>query len=446
MKETIKLTANFKLDGPKGLAEPLFSTYRSMLNELLFYAHARRITSFKRLKAEKYRELRARLPKLPSHYIYTACQMACSIYKVFRKLKRRGRVKADRPSFKKDTIMLDDHLFSLDLDSWTVSIATPRGRAKFRLLHGQYHEKFKAMRPGQAWLVKRGRELWLKVVFRTEVELREPNGRVLAIDVNENNITIASPSGFRQIRTGERPIRVAYFLKRRRIQSALKCGKLRAKLLAKYRGRGRNRTKDLYHKLANEVVRQALAEDVSVIVLEDLKGIRSHIRYGRELNGRLHRWSFRQLQTIIEYKAKLKGLRVAYVNPRNSSSLCPICGAKLSPNGYRLLRCSNCGLKANRDVIGAWNLAQRYVGTSVRPESPAMKLPDGSGVGKSHMGIKVPNVHAGQNGLVEHLLCKVERQDRKRCTRIHKELADVFLPAPYGGLDDYMPHSSPVPS
>jgi len=44
------------------------------------------------------------------------------------------------------------------------------------------------------------------VVFRTEVELREPNGRVLAIDINENNITIASPGGFKQIRTGERPI------------------------------------------------------------------------------------------------------------------------------------------------------------------------------------------------------------------------------------------------
>jgi len=69
--------------------------------------------------------------------------------------------------------------------------------------------KFKTMKPGQAWLVKRGRELWLKVVFRAEVELREPNGRVLAIDINENNITIASPSGFRQIRT-------AYFLKRRK--------------------------------------------------------------------------------------------------------------------------------------------------------------------------------------------------------------------------------------
>ena len=101
--------------------------------------------------------------------------------------------------------------------------------------------------------------------------------------------------------------------------------------------------------------------------LEDLKGIRSYIRCGREMNGRLHRWSFRQLQAIIEYKAKLAGINVVYVNPKGTSSRCPICGAKLSLNGYRELKCPRCGLVANRDVIGAWNLAQRYVGPPFAP-------------------------------------------------------------------------------
>jgi len=54
-----------------------------------------------KLKAEKYNELRMKYPGLPSHYIYTACQMACSIYKSFRKLKRRGVAKAEKPFFKK---------------------------------------------------------------------------------------------------------------------------------------------------------------------------------------------------------------------------------------------------------------------------------------------------------------------------------------------------------
>jgi putative transposase len=91
-----------------------------------------------------------RYPSLPSHYIYTAC----SIYKSFRKLRRRGLAKAEKPFFKKQVIMLDDRLFSLNLEGWEASIAVEGGRAKLKLLHGTYHEKFKEMKFGQAWLVK----------------------------------------------------------------------------------------------------------------------------------------------------------------------------------------------------------------------------------------------------------------------------------------------------
>ena len=116
--ETVKLTARFKLDGE--VYESLFKTYKTIVNELLDYTHSKGITSFKRLKSEKYHEPRQKYPKLPSHYIYTACQMTCSIYKSFRKLKRRRKVKTDKPVFKKDVIMLDDHLFKLDLEDWAL--------------------------------------------------------------------------------------------------------------------------------------------------------------------------------------------------------------------------------------------------------------------------------------------------------------------------------------
>ena len=38
---------------------------------------------------------------------------------------------------------------------------------------------------------------------------------------------------------------------------------------------------------------------------------------------------------------------------------CPICGAKLSLNGRRMLKCKGCGLIVDRDVIGAWNIRLR---------------------------------------------------------------------------------------
>jgi len=372
--ETVKLTARFKLDGD--VDSSLFETYKAIVNELLDYAHSKGITSFKRLRSEKYYELRQRYPNLPSHFIYTACQMACSIYKSFRKLKRKGKAKSDKPKFKRDMIMLDDHLFKLDLDGWNVRLATTIERIKLKLLHGEYHEKFRDRKVCQAWLVKKDDSVYLNVVFSKSIEIRDCKD-VVGVDVNENNVTIATNRGFITIETKEKVIRMAYFLKRRKIQSKIRCRRVKSKLLAKYRGRERNRVLDIYHKVANEIAKVAL-ETNSAIALEDLTGIRDKINHSKELNGRLHRWSFRKFQQILEYKAKLNGIEVVYVNPVKTSSLCPICGSKLSPNGRRLLKC-RCGLVADRDVIGSWNVMLRGlkslkidVGSSVPPESPSM--------------------------------------------------------------------------
>jgi len=396
--EAVKLTARFKLDGK--VDESLFETYKRIVNELLDYAHSKGITSFKKLKSEKYYELRQKYPKLPSHYIYTACQMVCSIYKSFRKLKRRGKVEADEPRFRKDVIMLDDHLFKLNLNGWIVNISAPCGRVKLKLLHGKYHERFKNWRVGQAWLVKRNNGLFLNVVFRKEVKLREVVD-VIGVDVNENNVTIALFNGFKRKVTREKNIRIAYFLKRRKVQSKIKTGKKRKELLSKYGRREKNRVFDVYHKVANFVVEEALKKS-STIALENLKNIRKKIKYSREMNGRLHRWSFRKLQKIIEYKAKMNGIPIIYVNARGTSRTCPICGTKLSPNGqYRTMKCKRCGLKADRDVIGAWNIRLRGlkkidVASPVPAESPSMK-PERGRLPATNAS-KVTKVAESQNG------------------------------------------------
>ena len=115
----------------------------------------------------------------------------------------------------------------------------------------------------------------------------------------------------------------------------------------------------------------------SAIALENLKNIRRKIKYSKRMNGRLHRWGFHKLQSIIEYKAKLHGIKVIYVNARGTSSICPICGAKLSPNGqYRTMKCKGCGLIADRDIIGAWNIRLRGLEKiDVASPVPAESLP-----------------------------------------------------------------------
>ncbi|WP_456452324.1 RNA-guided endonuclease InsQ/TnpB family protein, partial [Thermococcus sp.] len=246
------------------------------------------------------------------------------------------------------------------------------GRIQLEFYPAKYHEKFGNWKVGQAWLVRTPRGVFLNVVFSKEVEVTEPKAFV-GVDLNENNVTLSLPNGeFVQIITHEREIRTGYFLKRRKIQRKIRTGKKRRELLEKYGEREKNRLNDLYHKLANKILE--LAEKYGGLALEDLTEIRDSIRYSAEMNGRLHRWSFRKLQSIIEYKAKLRGVRVVFVNPAFTSSLCPICGGKLSPNGHRVLKCK-CGFEADRDVVGSWNIhlkALKMWGVSVPPESPPM--------------------------------------------------------------------------
>jgi len=57
------------------------------------------------------------------------------------------------------------------------------------------------------------------------------------------------------------------------MQSSIKYGRQKQKLLTKYRGRERRRVENPYHKAATQIVKHALNEGVNTIVLEDLTNI-----------------------------------------------------------------------------------------------------------------------------------------------------------------------------
>ena len=104
----------------------LEAMYRNMVEQLVLYAVRNELTSFTKLKALKYRELRSLYPQLPSHYAYTACQDASTRVKSFLRLKKKGKVKKDYPEVRKVSIWLDDHLWKMRGLS-SIEIATHRG-------------------------------------------------------------------------------------------------------------------------------------------------------------------------------------------------------------------------------------------------------------------------------------------------------------------------------
>lgn len=112
--------------------------------------------------------------------------------------------------------------------------------------------------------------------------------------------------------------------------------------------------KDKNHKVSREIVNHAIEQQVSVIKMEQLEGIRSTTRTSRKNNHSLHTWSFFQLQQFIEYKAQLAGIEVKYVNPAYTSQTCPCCGKRNHTND-RNYQCS-CGFHSHRDRVGALNV------------------------------------------------------------------------------------------
>ncbi|MEW6082864.1 MAG: transposase [Bacillota bacterium] len=99
------------------------------------------------------------------------------------------------------------------------------------------------------------------------------------------------------------------------------------------------------------------------IVLEDLKGIRERVTVRKAQRRVQHSWAFHQLGSFIEYKARLAGVPVALIDPRNTSRTCPVCShvAKANRPTQASFPCVSCGFAGPADTIAAENIRRAVV-------------------------------------------------------------------------------------
>ena len=205
-----------------------------------------------------------------------------------------------------------------------------------------------------------GDEYYLHVTFRKAIEEKGYEG-LLGIDVNEKSIDLAiiKPDKVRFVKmdiSEAKHIRDRYFEKRRNIQR--KTGeKVKAGLLAKYSKREGMRIDVILHK-ASKTIAKIVAEEKIKPIMENLMNMREKMKYGRRMNRRLHSMPFRKIQSYISYKSIEKGYKPVYIDARNTSRKCPICGELNKPNGH-IYKCRRCGFQTDRHLVAAWNIAMK---------------------------------------------------------------------------------------
>jgi IS605 OrfB family transposase len=120
---------------------------------------------------------------------------------------------------------------------------------------------------------------------------------------------------------------------------------------------------DLNFKTASKsIIKFAVENRVSVIGFEDLTNIRTRTQYKVKKTDRYTHssWAFRQLQTFVEYKAKLAGIITEYVDPAYTSKTCFRCN-HISENNRRglVFRCKACNYEMNAYLNAANNIEHR---------------------------------------------------------------------------------------
>lgn len=315
-------------------------------------------TSRTTLHEQTYDDLRNKLD-LHSNHIQHARNKAVNALENVLENWSNGD-KASKPQFRSTTIVYGSRTMTLYDDY--VSLATINGRTEADLVlpegndnpHSYYMENDDWERC-QSELVRNSDGWFLHITFEQteEHDADSEEDTVMGVDLGINQLAVTSTGAFWS--GGELNHRREEY---ERVRGNLqKTGTRSAhRTLKRIGGRESNYNENYLHNVSKELVEEAVENDCTTIVFEDLSGIRDRMPNARDF----HVWAFNKLYEYVEYKARVEGINVVQVEPQYTSKRCSYCGCEGDRDGQSF-ECSSCGREYHADYNAAKNIAWRHI-------------------------------------------------------------------------------------
>jgi putative transposase len=185
---------------------------------------------------------------------------------------------------------------------------------------------------------------------------------IVGVDVNFSTVDMTTVDTVSRDITGveTKPVRGIvriqndFSRRRQKLQKSICNPQKRNRKLRQARGRQRRRIRDELHKQSTALVKE---HPDATFVFEDLTGIRkSGDDRGKWFKTCLNRWPYSEFQRMVEYKSSN---RTVYVNPRGTSSECPVCGETVKHPSWKISRCDKCDRDYDRDRLASLAITLR---------------------------------------------------------------------------------------
>jgi len=397
----------------RDIVEPL----KNMVSEMVEYAlkHSASQNTLHRVFYERYRR---EYPWISTRVIKGAYRDAVRRAKSFRERLKKGKAYTRKPEVRRVTIVYSDNQ-DWKLESGGLKIRTHRGwvELKYRNNRQLHRYMYGGWIPASELKLKTGggRRVLAYITLVKVYTVFYDKRNVIAVDGNENNITIAVfKNGVLveviRIETGLGRIVIAYAVRRKRISKgkSTKTREIKKKLRKLREG---DRKKDILYKVA-KFIEELARENNAVVVIGDISGDdkgRMEKNKGRKLKHRIHQWSIATLIKLLEDRP----VHVVRVSERGSSSVDPFTGRRIDGYSPLVIRTAVRGANGKfkvvkivlrvayvdgrvveRDVVGAINIGLKYLYSDGSPVALGS-------TGAHEVWVKLMNPHQGPTPLTE---------------------------------------------